>query len=323
MDIRHLRYFVSIVEQGSFSRAATVLRVAQPALSLHIRNMETELGMPLLFRRPQGVLPTEAGEILLRNARIILNQLSIAEDELRQHDREPVGEVRLGLPSTFGQVLAVPLVIAAQHHYPKIKLRIAETMSDFAAEWLRDGRIDLAVVFHDLTGNGIAATQVLDEELVCFGSADSLRRSDLPETSRAISYETIAKLPLILPGGRNGFRDFLERRAAASGVTLSPVVEVDSHVSIKKLVRAGVGYSILSMNSISGEVKAGQLRCWSVGTPPLKRPVYLLHSVDRPIIKAAAAIKGLVLEIMRDLARKGDWERTTIIDASVSSPPAA
>lgn len=83
MDLRQLRYFIAIVEQGSFSKAAEVLNVAQPALSLHVRNMEVELGSSLLFRSPQGVVATEAGEILLRNARIIIDQFSIARHEIQ------------------------------------------------------------------------------------------------------------------------------------------------------------------------------------------------------------------------------------------------
>ena len=73
MDLRQLRYFVAIVEQGSFSRAAAFLHVSQPALSLHVRNMEADLGTTLLFRTPRGVEPTEAGMILLRHARIVMD----------------------------------------------------------------------------------------------------------------------------------------------------------------------------------------------------------------------------------------------------------
>lgn len=76
MDLRQLRYFVAIVEQGSFSRAAQVLNVAQPALSAHVRNMEADLGTKLLFRSAQGVMPTEAGTTLLRNARLVIEQVA-------------------------------------------------------------------------------------------------------------------------------------------------------------------------------------------------------------------------------------------------------
>ncbi len=74
MDLRQLRYFSSVVELGSFSRAAKHLRVAQPALSQHVRHMEDELGVALLHRTAHGVLPTEAGERLLRHAKTILDR---------------------------------------------------------------------------------------------------------------------------------------------------------------------------------------------------------------------------------------------------------
>lgn len=95
MDLRQLRYFVTIVEMGSFSRAAHRLRVAQPALSQHVRNMELDLGVELLFRSPQGVRPTEAGETLVRHARLILGQMEVAREAVRRGQAEPEGEVRL------------------------------------------------------------------------------------------------------------------------------------------------------------------------------------------------------------------------------------
>ena len=95
MDIRQLRYFLAIVEEGSLSRAAQALHVAQPALSIHIRNMEADLGTALLFRSPRGVVPTEAGQVLLRHARTVLAQIALAEEENRGGDRAPEGEVRV------------------------------------------------------------------------------------------------------------------------------------------------------------------------------------------------------------------------------------
>jgi LysR family nitrogen assimilation transcriptional regulator len=199
MDLRQLRYFIAIAEQGSFSRAANLLHIAQPALSLHVRNMEFDLGTPLLSRSPKGVVPTEAGEILLRNARIILDQFTIAEEEIRGHDNDPSGEVRLGLPGTISQILAVPLITAARTRYPKIKLRIAEAMSGFVLEWMRDSRIDLAVLYGNVSDKGISMVRILQEELVFFGPPEPITDVSLPENGEELSYNTIAQLPLILP----------------------------------------------------------------------------------------------------------------------------
>lgn len=110
MDLHQLRYFVAIVEQGSLSRAATFLHVAQPAFSLHVRNMETGSGTAPLFRTPRGVARAEADTILMRHARIILDQLTVAEEDIRRHQNDPESEVSLGVPGTIGQIPEVPLI---------------------------------------------------------------------------------------------------------------------------------------------------------------------------------------------------------------------
>ncbi|MGI6246251.1 MAG: LysR substrate-binding domain-containing protein [Pseudochelatococcus sp.] len=317
MDIRQLRYFVAIAEQGSFSRAASLLRIAQPALSMHVRNMETDLGTSLLFRSPRGVVPTEAGEILLRNARIILDQLATTEEEIRVHDNNPRGEVCLGLPGTISQILTVPLITAARARYPNIKLRIAEAMSGFVLGWLREARIDLGVLYRDAADSGIATVPVLEEELVFFGPATPRPgmeiSMEISVEGEALDYGLIAALPLILPGEAHGLRELLERQALMAGFELNTAIDVDSYSNIKELVASGFGYSILPLNAIAREVAAGDLRSWTISRPALQRSVRLAHALERPMTNAVAAIEALTREVLRDLARTGRWVGATIL----------
>ncbi|MBN8245694.1 LysR family transcriptional regulator, partial [Nitratireductor aquimarinus] len=256
MDIRQLRYFVAIAEQGSFSRAAIQLNVAQPALSLHVRNMEADLGVQLLHRSPKGVMPTEAGAILLRNARVILDQLTVTEEEVRGHESDPTGEVRLGLPGTVSEVLSVPLITATHRRYPRIKIRIAEAMSGFVLEWMRASRIDLAILYRDVDDHGIGTVRLLEEELFFFGPASDADHPELPPPGHGIGYSAVARLPLILPGPSHGLRELLARQATTIGIDLNTVIDIDSYGNIKELVRGGFGYSILPANAIAREVEA-------------------------------------------------------------------
>ncbi|TDK41205.1 LysR substrate-binding domain-containing protein [Antarcticimicrobium luteum] len=311
MDIRQLRYFVAIVEQGSFSRAAVILHVAQPALSLHVRNIEAELGTSLLFRTPKGVVPTEAGEILLRNARTIIDQLTITEEEVRGHQNDPAGVVRLGLPGTISEILSVPLIMAARSRYPRIELRIAEAMSGFVLEWLRESRVDLAVIYRNVSDNGLATVELLEEELVFFGPAQGLsdppNAGPLPAPEAMPLLADLTDLPLILPGKAHGLRLLIDRHAAAAGVDLDVSIEVDSYSNIKRLVCSGLGCSILPLNAISQEVAEGKLESWHIGDVRLRRSAYLAFPEARPMTNAVAAIRDLAEEVLRDLARKGSW----------------
>ncbi len=306
MDLRQLRYFLTIVEQGSFSKAAATLHIAQPALSLHVRNMEAELGTALLFRGPRGVVTTEAGDILMRHARAIVDKFAVARDEIRGNDAAPAGEVRLGLPGTISQILSVPLIIEARRRFPQIHLRIAEAMSGFVLEWIKEVRIDLAVLYIPVEDRALVSTSVLTEKLWLLGPVAAI--GDLPQPPPgAVAYAEVAKLPLILPSISHGLRELLEKESADRHVPLNAVVEVDSYANIKGLVEAGLGYSILPFNSIAQEVQSGRLQAWQILQPELKRAIHLVKPTDRPLTRAILAIEALCREVLLDLAANGKW----------------
>ena len=110
MDLRQLEYFVAVIEQGSFSRAAASLNLAQPSVSRQIGLLEEELGQRLLERTGRGVAPTPAGHAMLAHARVMLNASAQALSDLKQMGAEPVGKVVVGLPNRVAMGLCVPLI---------------------------------------------------------------------------------------------------------------------------------------------------------------------------------------------------------------------
>jgi LysR family nitrogen assimilation transcriptional regulator len=238
MQFRQLRYFVTIVEQGSLSKALLVLNIAQPALSTHVRNMELELGPMLLLRGAHGVRPTVAGKTLIEHARVVIDRVEQARREIADQQAEPSGEVRLGLPGTIGQVVSVPLILAVRERYPKVKLCVAEAMSGFVLEWAREGRVDLAMVYLGVDDRKLRSSPILTEELRLFclmGYA-----GERPAGAVA-SYEDIARLPPVLPSASHGLRQLLEAEVEAHGVPLGAIIEVDANNSIRELVQTGMG----------------------------------------------------------------------------------
>ena len=147
MDIKQLRYFCAIIDHGSITRASQRLNIAQPALSLHIKKMEEELGVRLLDRGKFGIRPTEAG------------------------------------PGTISSIVALPLIEASRQRYPRIKLNIAEAMSGFISDWLTEGRVDLAILYETARHGGTVSELLLEEELVVLwpGNADCPSELDLAE----------------------------------------------------------------------------------------------------------------------------------------------
>lgn len=299
MDLRQLRYYLEIVEQGSVSRAAARLNVAQPALSLHLRNMEAELGTALLIRSRSGVTPTEAGEILRRSAQRILSEQALVMDEIRNLGTEPAGEVRLGLPGTISDILTVPLIEAARRRYPQIRLTVSEAMSGFVANWLRDGKVELALLYLDAREPGLECTRLAEEQLVLFAAPRHL----------AMTQATLADLstqPLILPTRSHGLRQMLERAAEGAGVTLAPIIEADSYKTIKALVMRGGGVSILPLQAVAAEAQAGKVVVRRFD-PALWRSLWMVNRTNAPGTRSVRAIRSLIVEETRRLVEDGAW----------------
>ncbi|MGE7473481.1 LysR family transcriptional regulator [Bosea sp. NPDC003192] len=317
MDLRQLRYFTAIVEQGSFSKAALKLRVAQPALSQHLRHMEDELGVALLHRGTRGVQPTEAGERLLAKARIILAEFAELRDSVRGEQAAPAGEVRIGLPGTVSEQFSVPLIEATQERYPDVRIRIAEAMSGFVLDWLRKGEVDLAVIYSTSDPKGLGIHHILTEELCLFGVP---ALTQLKTTAgKAVALGEAAGLDLILPGPGHGLRDQIDEAAASINATVHAAVEIESYAQIKRLAERGLGYGILPRMAVRAQEKAGIFHTWSLEEPSLYRKVYLAYSTERPMTAAARAIGQLSWEILRGLVADERWTATL---GDETDPPA-
>ncbi|HQS10258.1 MAG TPA: LysR substrate-binding domain-containing protein [Xanthobacteraceae bacterium] len=313
MDLRQLRYFTTIVEMGSFSKAAHRLRVAQPALSQHVRNMEMDLGVELLFRSPQGVRPTEAGETLLRHARLIIGQMEVAREAVKGGQAEPAGEVRFGMPGTISQMLCVPLLSEARRRYPKVKLRVAEAMSGFVLDWLRDGKIDLGVLYRTVNDRGLTAHRVLSEELCLIGPKVPPEGESHP-SGGPVPLGRVAQLTLILPSPGHGLRELIEERAMSEGALLSTVIDIDTYGQIKLLVEGGLGYAILPAAAVRREVEEGRLLAWPLGVPVLTRDLHIVRPCDRPLSNAVRAIDALAHATLIRLVREGAWSASLAED---------
>lgn len=303
MDLRQLRYFTQVVESGSFSKAASKLHVAQPALSQHVRHMEEELGIALLFRNAQGVTATEAGERLLRHAKQILAEFAEIPDSVRGESVAPRGDVRFGMPGTVSELLGTPLVEAARERYPQVRVCIVEAMSGYIRGWLRRGDVDLAMLYATSDPSGLAVHHGLSEEIFLFAA----RGTKGAPSGDATSLTAAAHLPLVIPGPGHGLRELVEEAALTAGVPLNPAIEMDSYSQIKKVVMRGLGFGILPLMAINREVDEGVFRMWRLCDPSVARKVYLAYSTERPLLSAPRAIGQLSWEILRGLVRDRAW----------------
>lgn len=146
MEVHQLRYFVALVEEGNFSRAAERVHVAQPSLSQQIQKLEREIGQPLFDRLKRKVALTEAGAGLLPFARRVLNELADAQKFVSDTQAEPAGIVRVGLIATIAPYILGDLLAASAKKLPHVDVQIIEDVTENLVRAVDDGVIDIAII---------------------------------------------------------------------------------------------------------------------------------------------------------------------------------
>ncbi|MCA0244927.1 MAG: LysR family transcriptional regulator [Proteobacteria bacterium] len=295
MDLKQLEYFVHVAEMGSFTRAATLLRVAQPALSRQVRSLEVELRQPLLDRNGRGVTLTEAGKRLLAHARGILQQVERARVDLEDQRGAATGRLAIALPPSVSRTLTGPLVRAFRERLPRAALSVVEGLSAYALEWLAIGRVDCAVVYNVTPSPAIDLQPLLDERLYLV----SARRGRAARQGRPIGLREVAELELVIPSRPHSMRMLLEAALAAEACRARVALEIESVPAILDLVLQGGCHAVLAENAIrgSGQPEAFQLR--PIGPPPLVATLWMATSAQRPRGPLIEQGTALVAELLQ------------------------
>lgn len=293
VNLRQLDYFVHVAEVGSFSRAASLLSIAQSALSHKVRQLEIELKQPLLYRNGRGVTPTDAGRRLLEHARNILLQVSRTRDELEEVRGTPTGHVVVGLPQTVAMLLAVPLVAQFRAVFPKASLGIREALSVSLVEWLSTGRADIGLLFNPSPSPAIEIMPWLEEPMCLVARREARGRGG---ARHSIGLVELARVPLILASRPNAHRMLIDTELGKLGLRPTIALEVDGVGSILKLVAEGCGQTVLPRTSLRG---FGLDRAFSVR--PIVRPsiairLALAVSAQRPITPLTQGVLKLIRE---------------------------
>jgi DNA-binding transcriptional LysR family regulator len=244
MEIRHLDALLAITEAGSFSAAAEVLHTVQSNVSEQIRQLERELGVPVLVRGRRGATPTEFGRVVLERARRVRGELEAMRVDLSLLQGLEAGHASLGVVGTASRWLVPALVEDLGQRAPGVSLRINEGASERLAAEVVSQEVTMAVVTEPIIDARLSVEHLLEEELVGLVPAGS-RLPDPP-----VPFTAMAALSLILPPSGNPFRLEIDEVAAGHGLALTVPVEVEGVRLIADLVAAGHGASILPQTAV-------------------------------------------------------------------------
>jgi LysR family transcriptional regulator, nitrogen assimilation regulatory protein len=307
MDFKQIAYFVQVAELGSFTRAASVLKVAQPALSRQVRALEVELRQTLFERNGRGVTLTAAGKRLLAHGRGILQQLQRARQDMEDERGAPLGPLAVGLPPSVSRTLTAPLVQAFRARFPKATLSLVEGLSTYLLDWLLQGRIDCAVVYNAAPAAAIDLLAVLEEALFLV-SARLPSQAASRLRGRPVSLAAVAKCELVIPSRPHALRMLLDTTLAGAGLQARVGLEVDSVPAILDLVAQAAHaplHAVLTLNALAGRQSSFVARPIRVakGQPNLATTLFIATSAQRPrgplLEQGTALLREQLLSLMR------------------------
>ena len=308
MDLRQLRYFVGIVQAGSLSRAADQLHVAQSAISHHLASLESELEKQLVTRGPKGILLTEAGNVLYRHAEAILRHVELAKLDATSALNEPAGRVSIGLPVAWTPLVGYELFARMRKAHPQILLYLTDGNSSLLRERLINGRLDIAVLFTGQAERGLVVKSLLQEELF-YVTAD-------PDPT-PIAVAEAAQRPLLLPGPGSASQRAAQQVFGQHGLTVTPIGEIDTHITLLHAIAAGIGNSILPWCELYDGKKGAVLNWRRFAEAKLVRPVALCFSDVGQRSPAIDTVALTLKSLVRELVADGIWQGVSLI-----TPPA-
>jgi DNA-binding transcriptional LysR family regulator len=294
MELRTLKYLLSLSECGSFTAAARRHFVTQPAVSIQLAKLQEELGVRLFELEGRKVRFTGAGERVLDCARRVVHLERQMLMELSDMDGMRKGAISIGTIDA-ASIYVLPAVFSSfRRTYPGIDIKVEVGSTLPLVRGIEDGRFDLAVgTIGTDTGDGIEVFEVFREQLVPI--ADPLHPI-LKEGKRRI--DSLAKYPFISFHSESVTRRLIDEVLVGKGIKLEVAMAIDSQEAIKNLVAAGLGFSILPRATVEKEISSGVLEEIPVRGLKIERRIGLMIPGRRYLSRTTRAFLGIMNGIL-------------------------
>jgi len=245
MELRHFRYFLAVAEALNFTKAAALLRVAQPALSRRVQDLEDEIGVDLLKRSPRGVVLTAEGKVFLDKTRQILKLADESVEQVRALARGEEGELHMGYAPAPTVEILPPALAAFQKAFPRVRVLLHDFSEQELIEGLRNGRLELALMPRGTGPQSVGLEfETLRSYPICVAVAPTHRFARL----KTITLEMVATEAMI-GFNRKDYPEYyvgLDRIFEPLGIKPRVVVECDSSSSLITEIETGRGVAIAS-----------------------------------------------------------------------------
>lgn len=291
-----LKVFVTVIEQKNFSRAGDILNLSQPGVSLHIRNLENELGTKLIYRSPKQVQITEPGKILYRHAKQMLNHYETAKREINEFNNVVSGTMKIGASFTIGEYYLPKVLAEFAAQYPMVDIQIIISNSNDVIQGIRSNKLDIGLIEGETDYKDIDVMPFMNDEMIVVVPPDHpLSQMDLIEGNM------LQNQTWVLREQGSGTRTYSDKLLSNLELNIKKTFIFTSIQGVKEAVMAGLGIALLSRLTVQKELKSNELKTFHLKNEPLIRPFSIVKKLD---FEASKAME-LFLRKVEEFAIKG------------------
>lgn len=304
MNLRQMRYFVAVYEEGGFGRAAAREHCTQSGISQQIRQLEDRLGAPLFERKPSGVVPTLAGREYYQHCVPVLRAARAADQHIVELQGQLSGTVRAGLIPTLTKGVIAKVLTPFTSAHPHVDVYVTEAYSQPLTDLVAAGSLDFAIVpvLPPRHIPGLAVRVLATEvEMLLSGPALGL------EHMVPMQVRDLAQCKLVLPSPQNSRRPFLESQLERLGVAPRRIMSMDGMTGTLEFVAGSDWATILPVTACIGEVDGKRLHVSPLVDPEIPFDFILIEPARQPLSSAARAFVDAIETELASVATA--WKR--------------
>jgi DNA-binding transcriptional LysR family regulator len=283
MNLYHLKTFYHTAKFRSFTKAADELCITQPAVTRQIQELQSHYDLILFNRVGKKIILTDAGETLYSLAEKIFELETQVEESIRDFQQQKSGKISVVTTETFGAFYLPEIVINFYRKFPDIYVSVLTLTDGYVIDSISKLTNDLGFISKEIAHPKIVVKEILKEEIVLVTDPDNpiAKISELDPSE-------LNNLPIIMPevgcGSRKVINDFKKRH----NIGFNVVCEFSNNDAIKKLVREGMGITLISKNAVQNEIRRGDLVAIGIDDPNLVRRFYLTYHKEKYFTKSIA-----------------------------------
>ena len=281
VTLRQIQAFLAVVDLGNFTRAAARMNMAQPALSLTIRELEAELGIRLFDRTTRRVELTAAGADFTYSARKLIDDFELVMRNARELTERKRGRIVIAAPPLLAAMILPGAIADYKSTFPGIDVRLIDTQTDKIVHKVRSGEADCGVGTFNESENGLERQLLVKDALMVFCS----RPSPLSK-ARQVPWRALSEHPVIAMTRDSSIRLLAERAFEAAGQTLRPAFEVSQMTTAVMLVEAGLGVAVLP-TYVWSFARDHKVISKPLVEPLVSREISMVHAAGRSLSPAA------------------------------------